>query len=332
MKLTRTQPGLMPSHPSAICSWNSCDVVMSMPSRRCPYGPAHEQPPRAWIPNRSFSSATTKLWCRYRPSCRTTNDTIDSRGRSWLPSTSIARVRLPSMQRAMREGLLALADRLGADRLLQLEDEAGADRIDDGRRAALLAVLDVAQVDVLERVHVRDRAAAGHARHGVVEQLPTRDQHARRPRPADELVRRQEDRVLVVEVGVRRPSRCGAISTSTYGAAAAKSQNDSAPWRCSSTEIARVSDRMPVTFDAAEKLPIFSGRSACSSSAASSAARSIRPSSSSGITTTSAIDSRHGSSFEWCSYGPMNTTGRSRLGDAIAKLDTAHRDRPGAAG
>ena len=64
VKFTRTQPGLMPSHPSAICSWNSCDVVMSMPSSRCPYGPAHEQPPRAWIPNRSFSSATTKLWCR----------------------------------------------------------------------------------------------------------------------------------------------------------------------------------------------------------------------------------------------------------------------------
>ena len=30
------------------------------------------------------------------------------------------------------------------------------------------------------------------------------------------------------------------------------------------------------------------------------------------MTTTSAGDSRHGSSFEWCSNGPRKTTGRSR--------------------
>jgi hypothetical protein len=29
-----------------------------------PVGPAHEQPPRDWMPNRSLRSATTKLWCR----------------------------------------------------------------------------------------------------------------------------------------------------------------------------------------------------------------------------------------------------------------------------
>jgi len=38
------------------------------------------------------------------------------------------------------------------------------------------------------------------------------------------------------------------------------------------------------------------------------------PSASSGITTTSAIDSRQGSSLEWCSNGPMNTTGRLSAG------------------
>ncbi len=95
--------------------------------------------------------------------------------------------------------------------------------------------------------------------------------------------------------------RCGAISISTYGAAAAKSQKESAPWRWRRTEMARVSERMPVTFEAAEKLPILSGRSACRTSSASRRARSIRPSASSGIVTTSAIDSRHGSSLLWCS-------------------------------
>jgi hypothetical protein len=68
---------------------------------------------------------------------------------------------------------------------------------------------------------------------------------------------------------------------------------------------------MPVTFDAAENEPILSGRPWCAASCASSSARSMWPSASSPITTTSAIDSRHGSSFEWCSNGPMNTTGRS---------------------
>ena len=68
--------------------------------------------------------------------------------------------------------------------------------------------------------------------------------------------------------------------------------------------------RIPVTFEAAENEPIFSGRSAYSRRAASSRARSIRPSWSSPIVITSTTDSRHGSSFEWCSYGPMKTTGR----------------------
>jgi hypothetical protein len=68
---------------------------------------------------------------------------------------------------------------------------------------------------------------------------------------------------------------------------------------------------MPVTLLAAENEPIFSGRSAYSASSASSRARSMWPSASSGIVTTSAIDSRHGSSLLWCSKGPMNTTGRS---------------------
>ena len=75
--------------------------------------------------------------------------------------------------------------------------------------------------------------------------------------------------------------------------------------------MARVSDTIPVTFEAAEKLPIRSGRSAWRPSSSSSWARSTWPSASSRITTTSAIDSRQGSSLEWCSNGPMNTTGRS---------------------
>ena len=78
--------------------------------------------------------------------------------------------------------------------------------------------------------------------------------------------------------------------------------------------MAAVSDTIPVTLEAAEKLPIFSGRSAYRSSSSSSWTRSISPSRSSWIVTTSAIDSRHGSSLLWCSYGPMKTTGRWSAG------------------
>ena len=55
----------------------------------------------------------------------------------------------------------------------------------------------VVEVAVVVGVDVGDRAAAGHVRHPVGEQLAPRDEHAGRRRAADELVRREEDRVLV---------------------------------------------------------------------------------------------------------------------------------------
>ena len=58
--------------------------------------------------------------------------------------------------------------------------------------------------------------------------------------------------------------------------------------------MARVSDRIPVTFDAAENDPIRTRPVVGRPSARSSIARSIRPSASSLIVTTSPIDSRHG--------------------------------------
>ena len=49
------------------------------------YGPAQKQPLRAWIPNRSLSTATTKFECSSPRGWRTPNDTIASRSRSRLP-------------------------------------------------------------------------------------------------------------------------------------------------------------------------------------------------------------------------------------------------------
>src|SRR5690606_39751642 len=55
------------------------------------------------------------------------------------------------------------------------------------------------------------------------------------------------------------PLPCMFISISTYGPAAAKSQNDSAPYLWSKIETLRVSEPIPVTLEAAEKLPILRG-------------------------------------------------------------------------
>jgi hypothetical protein len=77
-----------------------------------------------------------------------------------------------------------------------------------------------------------------------------------------------------------------------------------------------VSVSAPVTLEAAENEPMRSGRSAWRRSSRSSWAVSARLLASCPMTTTSAIDSRQGSSLEWCSKGPMKTTGRCAGGTA----------------
>ncbi len=91
------------------------------------------------------------------------------------------------------------ADHVDPDGLLELEDEPGPDRFDDRGSAALLALRRVGEVAMLGRVHVRNRAAAGDVGNAVAQQVAPNDQHARRARAADELVRAEEDRVLVRE-------------------------------------------------------------------------------------------------------------------------------------
>ena len=56
------------------------------------------------------------------------------------------------------------------------------------------------------------------------------------------------------------------MAMSTYGAAAAKSQNDSAPYRCKVSAIRQVLVTIPVTLEAAENEPILRGRCWCAAS------------------------------------------------------------------
>ncbi len=118
---------------------------------------------------------------------------------------------LPRGHRPLQQGLLVLLDGGRPDGGLQLEDQAGADGLHDRGRAALLAVLRVVVVAVLDRVDVHHRAAAGHDGDAVAHQLAADHQHAGSAGPADELVRRKEDRVLVrrrVDTLGARTSRC----------------------------------------------------------------------------------------------------------------------------
>ena len=85
--------------------------------------------------------------------------------------------------------LLVRADDLRADRSLELEHQAAADRLDDRRRAALLAVDGIGEVDVLVGVHVGDRPATDHVRHPVRHQVAAHHEDARCAGSADELVR-----------------------------------------------------------------------------------------------------------------------------------------------
>ena len=106
-----------------------------------------------------------------------------------VPEDPDARLVGPGGHGAVDEGLLERADGLAADALLELEREPRPDRLDDGRRPALLAVLRVGEVDVLERVHVDDRAAARRRGTRLRNSSRRATRTPGRARPADELVR-----------------------------------------------------------------------------------------------------------------------------------------------
>ena len=58
-----------------------------------------------------------------RPSWRTVNETIDSRGNARLPRISMPGFVAPGRDRPVDERLLPVADRVDADRLLELEHQ-----------------------------------------------------------------------------------------------------------------------------------------------------------------------------------------------------------------
>ena len=97
--------------------------------------------------------------------------------------------------------LLPAPDLVGADRLL--ERKARPARID----STIAGVPPSSRRpdpggSAVPRADEEDRPAARHDRHAVREEPPLRDEHAGRPGAAGELVRREEDRVLVGKAAV----------------------------------------------------------------------------------------------------------------------------------
>ena len=197
-----------------------------------PYGPAHEQPPRAGC--RTGRSAAPPRSCGAGSAPGRPNHERHDR----QPSA----VRLPSTRSSTRPTdaaspapgtLLGSADRVDADRLLELEHQPGPDRLDDRRRPPSSRCAGSSGSGG-RRVDKRDGATAQHSGDPVGEQLTTSRQGCPACRAADELVRGEEDRVLVghrvlvppgvhVDVDVRR---CGGEVPEGQGAVLVEQRGD----------------------------------------------------------------------------------------------------------
>jgi hypothetical protein len=103
----------------------------------------------------------------------------------------------PRLDGTLCQRLLTGSDHVDAHSLLQLEDQTGTNGLDDCRAAAFLALDGVAKVPVFPWVDVLNGAAAWNIRDSVAQQRLPHHQHAGRARATDELVRAEEDSVLV---------------------------------------------------------------------------------------------------------------------------------------
>ena len=327
MKFTRTQPGLIPSQPAADLL---LEGVRARPGRSRAAGArtGRRTSIRPATGCRTGRSAARPRSCgagtpgRPPRRDRTTNDTIDSRSAAGLPRISMAG-RLHHRSTARRSSASSRARITSVpDRLLELEDEPGADRLDDRRRAALLAVHRISP-DSGARSGSRRRRCRRRNHSGTRLCSSSRRTTSTPgvPGPADELVRAEEHRVLVA-------SRWCSAAERSISIVDVRAGGREVPERQRAVAVEQVGDSAGVGDDPGdvggrrERPDLERPVGVRARELASRPARSMCPSASSGILTTSAIDSRQASSLEWCSKGPMNTTGRSVGGDVCRQLRT----------
>ena len=163
------------------------------------------------MPNRSLSSATTKFACSMPPGCRRPNEMIGRRSGSGLPRISIRGLAATRPARGGRGRARGGGSPRCRPGLLEREHEPGANRLDDRRRAALLADLRVRVVGVRGRADEQTVPPPGTDGTRLRSSARLATSTPGVPGPADELVRRDEHRVLVSEP--RRAGSCRSAGT-----------------------------------------------------------------------------------------------------------------------
>ena len=216
-----------------------------------------EAPLRVWIPNRSLSNATTKFECSSPRGWRTPSVTIASRSSSGLPR--IRTFGLAAQDASARRAKARSRRRISSVPTASLSANTSPARIDSTIAGVppLLADLRVWVVPCSGRADEQDRPAARYRRHAVAQQRALGDEDARASRAR---------RRTCAATGTPRPCRRGGrrtppgfMSIGRYGPAARV-----VPARQRAVPVQRVATRstsvtIPVTFEAAEKLPTFSG-------------------------------------------------------------------------
>ena len=210
---TRHQPGLRPQwpdvHGEAIFLGR---VVVDIEQAVAVRTEAQEQPARDWMPKRSLSrpSGTCGAGTCRPSSFHVERDDADAAAGSGLPSTSIfsfaAQLFIARPVSSCSRALITSTPTLS----LIWKTRPAFERLQDARRAGFLAFLDAADEVLVGHADVVDRAAGADAGRQVAVVDPfVEDEHAAGTGTAEELVRRDEDRVdarIVTLASVARDS------------------------------------------------------------------------------------------------------------------------------
>mmetsp|Transcript_9453 Transcript_9453/g.35397 ORF Transcript_9453/g.35397 Transcript_9453/m.35397 type:complete len:270 (-) Transcript_9453:769-1578(-) len=269
------------------------------------------------MPKRSLSSAHTKLW--WSSLCRTlmTKDRIGSRLASGLPR--MCRLgHLSRLRRSLASSKYASSFRMMASsptRLLTLKTApqrmaSTMFGVPPSSRTSSFSWYACMASDVKMTVPPPGRSGGSCAALPCLGMLLRTSSTPGVPGPPKNLC---GDRKIA-----SAPESCTSIGT--YGPEDAKSKQASASNSWSSAATALVAVRVPSMLEAALKDPMICGRSLTLSSSSRRCARStpVLPSGSARQTRTSALLSRQGSRFEWCSNTLTSTAGRLDASSAFS--------------
>ena len=185
------------------------------------------------------------------------------------------------------------------------------------------------QVAMLLGVHVHHRAAAGHVRHPVGQQLAAHDEHARCAGSADELVRARRTRVLVrrrVPPHRGRSSRCRRTERRRRSPRTTVRRGGARVWRC------RRCPRDPGDIATPPRTSRSSAAGRRTFQLGSRSAESMCPSASSGMRDDVGDRFTPRQLIGVVLERPTNTTGRSSAGIWALKLVSSSRSARQSAG